>query len=177
MLSIKKIHIVIGILVSFLLASLFGDVIRTFISQSALANELARTYIQDEGDKSYSQTLLNPVIYYQCAILFAFTFLETPIRKMTPYYDVFRNGYFYSTVLLIVLYKFAIVSGRTSTILATYEIVMVPMCLLALKKHFRYFMLFILLVLYTILFNEYWQPVYMDTNLMERVIQDENYGI
>ena len=96
---------------------------------------------------------------------------------MTPYYDVFRNGYFYSTVLLIVLYKFAIVSGRTSTILATYEIVMVPMCLLALKKHFRYFMLFILLVLYTILFNEYWQPVYMDTNLMERVIQDENYGI
>lgn len=177
MLSIKKIHIVIGILVSFLLASLFGDVIRTFISQSALANELARTYIQDEGDKSYSQTLLNPVIYYQSAILFAFTFLETPIRKMTPYYDVFRNGYFYSTVLLIVLYKFAIVSGRTSTILATYEIVMVPMCLLALKKHFRYFMLFILLVLYTILFNEYWQPVYMDTNLMERVIQDENYGI
>ena len=103
--------------------------------------------------------------------------MEKPIRKITPYYDVFRNGYFYSTVLLIILYKFAIVSARTSTILATYEIVMVPMCLLALKNNIRYLILFVLFVLYTILFNIYWQPVYMDTNLIERVMQDENYGI
>lgn len=134
-LNIKKQHIYIGILLSLLMALFFGSAIHGYVSQSDLANDWARSYVQEGTEKSYSGSLSNPVIWYQIVILFLWTFFENRLSKLTEHYYTIRNAYFYSTVLLIVLYQFAILAGRTSTVFATYEVLMIPLFPLLFKNN------------------------------------------
>lgn len=135
--SRKKIYY--GVLLSFFISAAFSSVIMDFISQSDIIRDMATDYVDKEGnnDKAYAADLTNPMIYYQCIILFIYTFMEERLAPMSKYYYVFRNGYFMSTVILIILCQYAVLSARVSTIFATFEIFMIPMIFKALPKSQR----------------------------------------
>ena len=133
--NVKKWHVYVGILFALLIAIVFGGAIHEMLSESDLANEWARSYVEEDSEKAYSNSLSNPVIWYQIVILFMWTAFEKRLSLMTEHYYTIRNAYFYSTVLLIVLYQFAILAGRTSTVFATYEMLMVPLFPLLFKSN------------------------------------------
>lgn len=135
--KIKRSYIYWGIFVSLIFAAYFGGTIRDMVSQSDIANEWARSYIEEGSEKAYSNDLTNPVIWYQIIILFIWTFYEERLSKLTEHYYTIRNAYFYSTVILIVLCQYAILAGRTSTLFATYEIFMIPLFVVLLPRSNR----------------------------------------
>lgn len=147
-LRISKNVIFIGILVSFIVSALFSHQIMDFISQSEVIQEMAKDYVDKEGnnDKAYAADLTNPMIYYQCFILAIYTLLENKLTSLSRFYYVYRNGFFMSTVVLIVLCQYAILSGRVSTIFATFEIFMIPMIFKGLNKSYRLMAYFLLLI-------------------------------
>ncbi len=135
--NIKRSYIYWGILVSLIVSFYFGGTINDIVSQSDIANEWARSYIEEDSEKAYSNDLTNPVIWYQIFILFIWTFFEGKFSKLTEHYYTIRNAYFYSTVLLIILCQYAILAGRTSTVFATYEIIMIPLFPLLFNRNNR----------------------------------------
>lgn len=58
---------------------------------------------QDYSQYTAGYGLSNPVIYYQTMILMAFMFRERKLCNAIPYYFTIRNGYLYSTTILILL--------------------------------------------------------------------------
>lgn len=159
--KLQKVHIFIGLLLAFIVAIWGGNTIKHLISSSSFIQDMARNYIDDDSEKKYSATLANPMIYYQCCILLLFTIYEKRLRISIKCYDLIRFGYFYSTVLLIVLYDYAIIAGRTSTIFATYEMVIVPSFLLTLRGSLKKIYLCIFVVLYSAFFILNWKPIQM----------------
>lgn len=135
--KIKKYHIYWGIAVSLILAAFYGGFIRDLVSQSSIANEWARSYVQEGTEKSFSNDLTNPVIWYQIIILLFYTYHESFFSRLTIHYYTFRNAFFYSTVILIVLCQYAVLAARLSTIFATYEMIIVPMLPLKYKGFSR----------------------------------------
>lgn len=135
--KIKRSYIYLGIFASLIIAAYFGGTIRDIVSQSEIANEWARSYIEEGSEKAYSNDLTNPVIWYQIFILFIWTFYEDILSKSTEHYYTIRNAYFYSTVVLIVLCQYAILAGRISTIFATYEMIIVPLFIVLFPKNNR----------------------------------------
>lgn len=135
--KINRSYIYLGIFASLIIATYFGGTIRDIVSQSEIANEWARSYIEEGSEKAYSNDLTNPVIWYQIFILFIWTFYEDILSKSTEHYYTIRNAYFYSTVVLIVLCQYAILAGRISTIFATYEMIIVPLFIVLFPKNNR----------------------------------------
>jgi len=150
--EIKKWHIYTGIAIAFIAAAFYGDAIKNFVQGSDYINDMASSYVKEGSEKAYSQTLANPMIYYQVFILFVFTYLEDRLKKLTEHYYTIRNAYFVSCVLLIVLVQYAILAGRTSTVFATYEMIMIPMLVLLFKKKDRAFPIIIIGIVSTIFF-------------------------
>ena len=128
MLPIRKIHILCGLALAFLAAGFLGGTIKQVISNFD---------ITEGSENAWSNDLSNPMIYYQTIILLIFTYGEKTFVRLTKYYYTIRNAYFYSTLLLIVLCVYGTVAGRTSTIFATYEIVILPLIIRATKKEYR----------------------------------------
>jgi len=153
---IKPKHIYIGIILSLMISQFLGGPIRNWIQASDFANDMASSYIKENSERAFANDLTNPVIWYQIFILFAFTFYEDRLKPLSKYYYIFRNGYFYSTCILIVLCQFAILSGRTSTIFATFEIAMVPMLLYMFGKKERMGLYLIFGIAYIFLFYMNW---------------------
>ena len=89
------------------------------------------------------------MIIYQSALLLLLTFNEKKLREITPHYVTFRNGYLYSTVWLITLSSFHVLSARGSTITATYECFFLPLFIGLFRKKDR-FIPYIALYLYAI---------------------------
>lgn len=150
--KIKSSYIYWGIGVAFVLALFFGGAIRSWVQNSDYMMDMASSYIQEGSEKAFASDLSNPVIWYQVLVLFMFTFFEDKFSRLTPYYYVIRNGYFYCTFILIVMCQFAIVAARTSTIFATYEMVMVPIILTFFKKDVRAIPYIVLGIAYAVLF-------------------------
>ena len=117
---------------------------------------MARSYVQEGSEKAFSNDLTNPMIYYQTFLLLYFTYNEDKLSKLTPYYYVIRNAYFYSTVILIILCQYAILAARTSTIFATYEIAMIPLFVIIFPPRSRWIPLLSLLFVYAIFFYLNW---------------------
>lgn len=153
---IKPKYIYIGIGIALLIGQFGGGYIRDLIQNSEFANDMASTYIQENSERAWSNNLTNPVIWYQIFILFAFTFFEKQLKPLSEYYYIFRNGYFYSTCILIVLCQFAILAGRSSTIFATFEVAMVPMLLYMFGKKERLGLYLIFGIAYIFLFYMNW---------------------
>lgn len=154
-LKITSKWVYIGIFASFFISSTFSLQIMDFISQSDTIQDMATDYVDKEGEnaKAYAADLTNPMIYYQCLILFVYTFLEKKLAPMSKYYYVFRNGYFMGTVILIVLCQYAVLSARVSTIFATFEVFMIPMIIKALPKSYQVAAYIALLAPMVVFFN------------------------
>lgn len=157
---IKSSFIYIGIIVSLILAAAYGNVVKAWVQSSPFIMDMGGDYLREGSSKAFSNDLSNPVIWYQTFVLFAFTFFEERLKKLTPYYYLMRNGYFYCTCILIVMCQYAIVAARCSTLFATFEIAMVPLLVNILGKKNRSFVYVVLAVPYIILFALNWSPDY-----------------
>ena len=154
--SFSKVQIYLGLVLSFIIAGFFGGFIKDLVSSSDFVNEMARSYVEEGSEKAWSNTLANPMIYYQSLMLLFFTFNEDKLSKLSPYYYIIRNAYFYSTVILIVLCQYAVLAARTSTIFATYEIAMIPLFVMLFRPKNRLIPMAAVLLAYSVLFYLNW---------------------
>ena len=135
--NLSKKQIYWGLVVSFIIAQFFGGYVKNIVDNSDWMMDMASSYIQEGSSKAFSNDLTNPVIWFQTIVLVLFTYHEDRLKKMTPYYYIYRNGYFTSTVLLIVMCQYAVVAARTSTLYATFECMMIPLLLTLFPKKDR----------------------------------------
>lgn len=111
---------------SLVIAALFSPFINDKVAAFSAVYNVATSYTDDTSSYTIGKGLSNPMIYFQIFILLVYTFLERRLANVAPYYHTFRNGYLYSTIILILMSSFATLSGRTSTIFATLEIFIIP---------------------------------------------------
>lgn len=153
-LKLKKWHIVTTLLVALFVASTYGEIIYTLISNIDFIQDMAGEYANKENGSVwvYDAGISNPMIYYQMLILLPFTFADKEIKQLTPHYYVLRDGLFLSTLLLILLCQYGTLAGRTSTVLATYDMFMAPLLMHLSQKRYKIIVCFILLLVYVVLF-------------------------
>lgn len=152
----NKWQIVVGLVIAFLIAGIWGGTVKSIVSGSYWAQELAASYIEEGSVKAWENDLRNPMIYYQCIILLFYSFMENPLSKLSIHYYTFRNAYFYSTLLLIVLCQYGIVAGRTSTVFATYEMIMIPMIVVGVGRKQRFIPYILILIFGLFFFIKNW---------------------
>lgn len=134
--ELKKNHIYVGLVIAFILGAFFQGPISAFVTDSATDFDVATTYVQGRYVEE-AKGLKNPMIYFQVVVLLLYVFLEKRIAKNDSYYYVFRNGYWYSTLILITFCTFTTLSGRTSSLFATLEFVIIPSLLFHFPKNYR----------------------------------------
>lgn len=135
MINVKKIHIIIGIVLAFVISINYSDIIMTFINNNA-SDMMIETYTGEKFIREYG--LSNPMIYYQLFLLMAYTFAENRMKLTTEHYYTIRNAYFYSTFFLIALSCYTALSGRTSSLFATLEVVIIPSLVFSFYKNIRW---------------------------------------
>lgn len=122
--KIKKWHIVLGVVIAFILGGVFTGPIRLLVADYATDLNMGTTYISKDFQRE--QGLLNPIIYFQLIILFAYTFNERILKWTSSDYYTIRTAYFYSTFILISLSMYTALSGRTSSMFSTLEMAIIP---------------------------------------------------
>ena len=123
MIDIKKKHIIIGIVISFFIAAFYSPLVMQIVGDNA-SDLNVQTYVTEEYQREYG--LLNPMIYFQLFLLFMYTYTEKSMKYTTPHYYTIRTAYFYSTMILITFSAYTALSGRTSSMFATLEMVIIP---------------------------------------------------
>ncbi len=142
-LPVNRITILIGLGIAFVLGAFFQGPISMFVTDQAYDLNVATTYVQG-GYVSKAMGLANPMIYFQCFLLLSYTFLEHKIAPHEKYYRVIRDGYFYSTLILISFCSFTALSGRTSTMFATLEFAVIPSLVYLFNRNNRIIAFFIM---------------------------------
>lgn len=133
MINIKKWHIWTGIAVAFILGGVFTGFMRGLVSE--YASDIASNYVQDVYQREWG--LLNPVIYFQLAVLYLYTQNEEVLKYTSEDYYTMRTAYFYSTFILISVSMYTTLSGRTSSMFATLEMAIIPPIINTLSKKNR----------------------------------------
>lgn len=139
MIKINKKVIFISLGVAFVVAATMSAVIFSSIADYSAQYEIGETYTMKRSQYTTGLGLMNPMIYYQTFVLLAFTLLERRLRPTVPYYDTLRDGYLYSTLVLIVLCPFLVLSARISTIFATFEMFILPALPFGVPKKYSVF--------------------------------------
>lgn len=140
--DVNKKIIIIGLVIAFILGGFFQGPISALVAENA--SDLSITTYTQGIFVDRALGLGNPMIYFQTFLLLAYTFLEDRIKPVTPYYKIIRDGYFYSTLILIIFCSFTALSGRTSTIFATLEFAIIPSLIFMFNKKNRIFALFLM---------------------------------
>lgn len=122
--KVKKWHIVLGIIIAFILGGVFTGPIRALVADYVTDMNIGVTYLEKYYQRE--QGLLNPMIYFQLIVLFAYTFNERILKWTSPDYYTIRTAYFYSTFILISLSMYTALSGRTSSMFSTLEMAIIP---------------------------------------------------
>lgn len=130
--NINKKIVLIGLGVAFIIGGFFQGPVSAFVTDNA--NDLnVVTYTQGIYVEQ-AKGLANPMIYFQCFLLLTYTYLEKSLEPITEYYRIIRDGYFYSTLILICFCSFTALSGRTSTMFATLEFSIIPSLIFLFNK-------------------------------------------
>lgn len=153
MVKIKKWHIVAGVIIAFILGGVFTEPIRLLVADYSTDMNLGSTYITKEYQRE--QGLMNPMIYFQLIVLFAYTFNERILKLTSPDYYTIRTAYFYSTFILISLSMYTALSGRTSSMYSTLEMAIIPTMINTFVKKNRIVAYIGLGVALTIIFSMY----------------------
>ena len=155
--------IIISLIVAAILSQFAMQSISTFVySWSQDLNY--ETYTQREYVE-HALGLRNPMIYWQVFILILFLLKEKEISQQTPYYHFFKSGYFYSTLILIIFCNYTALSGRTSTLFATFEIFIIPLIIKGSKGATK----FAFSILFAVTFSYFFYIKYTET--MENIIK------
>lgn len=149
-------------------------IVAAILSQFAMQSisSIVDSWSQDLNYKTYTQHeyveqalgLSNPVIYWQVFILGLFMIKEKDIAQQTPYYKFLRSGYFYSTLILILFCNYTALSGRTSTLFATFEIFIIPLIINNSKNISKN----LLSLFFAIMFSYFLYAKYTET--MQRIL-------
>lgn len=131
----KRIYICIGLAIAFVIVA--GAPFRSWVQTWSANMEIAETYTMEGSKYSQGKGLANILIYYQILVLTLYCMAEKRLAPSMPYYYIFRDGYLFSTLLLIIFSSFAVLSGRTATIFATFEIFILPSLVYALPQKYR----------------------------------------
>lgn len=159
---INKKIIVGGLVIAFIIGGFFQRPISRFIIDNASDLNVV-TYTQDQYI-SKAKGLANPMIYFQSFLLLVYTFLENKLAPITKYYNVIRDGYFYSTLILICFCSFTALSGRTSSQFATLEFAIIPSLVYMFEKKERgYALIFMAIALLGIMYM--YMPEYIKWSL------------
>lgn len=133
--NIKKKYIVLGIGIAFVIAAFFSGIVRSMVADNA-SDLNVTTYVASEYQREWG--LSNPMIYFQTFLLLVYTFTEKKMRQTTSHYLTIRNAYFYSTLILITFSCYTALSGRTSSMFATLEMVIIPSIAYSFAKKNRW---------------------------------------
>ena len=149
-------------------------IIAAVLSQFAMQSisSIVESWSQDLNYEVYTQQdyvasalgLKNPMIYWQVFILGLFILKEKEISQQTPYYHFFKSGYFYSTLILILFCNYTALSGRTSTLFATFEIFIIPLIINNSKNISKN----LLSLFFAIMFSYFLYTKYTET--MQRIL-------
>lgn len=131
----KRWHIILGVALAFVFSLTITDSISSMVD--AYSSDLHYSSYTISETNEAAKGLRNPMIYFQLAILFTFMFMESKLEIKSAYYFVFRTGYFYSTLFLILFCNYEALSGRTSTMYATLEMFIIPLICNNLPKKKR----------------------------------------
>ena len=134
MVRVKRWHIWTGIAVAFILGGVFTGFMRGLVAE--YASDIASTYVYAEGYQR-EWGLLNPVIYFQLAVLYFYTENENVLKYTSEDYYTMRTAYFYSTFILISVSMYTALSGRTSSMFSTLEMAIIPAILNTFSKRNR----------------------------------------
>lgn len=121
----KKWHIYLGLFLAVIASQTFVDYISGWVEN--YSDDLNYTVYTQGIYVKRALGLSNPMIYYQSILLFLFTYTEKDLKQYDKYYYIFRTGYFYSTLILILFCNYTALSGRTSTVFATFELFIIPL--------------------------------------------------
>ena len=133
MVRIKRRHIWTGIAIAFIIGGVFTGFMRGLVAE--YASDIASTYVRDEYQREWG--LLNPVIYFQLAVLYLYTQNEEVLKNTSEDYYTMRTAYFYSTFILISVSMYTALSGRTSSMFSTLEMAIIPAILNTFSKRNR----------------------------------------
>lgn len=111
---------------AYVIAGLFSAFVVSQVTTFFEIAGLGSTYTSEDSVYTQGLGLANPMVYYQTLVLLVYTFNEKKLASVCPCYMTVRNGYLYSTLLLITFSAFGTLSGRTSTIFATLEVFILP---------------------------------------------------
>ena len=155
--NVKKSHVYIAIAISFLVGFWGQDFIHTLVEDNASDLNVGERYTDAGGETKQIVGLgmRNPMIYFQCFILLAYTLLEERLAPLNKYYYIIRNAYLYSTIILICFCSYKVLSARTSSMYATLEFVIIPSLIFMFNKKNRLLAFAITGILLTIIFNMY----------------------
>lgn len=121
----NKWQIVAVLAFAFVIGGFFSEVLQNYIVDTSQDLDVATTYTQGAFVEE-AKGLANPLIYLQSFLLLAFTFNEDRLKNRVPHYYTIRVAYLYSTFILTAFSMFTALSGRTSTMFATLEFVIIP---------------------------------------------------
>lgn len=158
---LSKKSIIIGLVLAFVFSQTLAGSIQGVVDQ--YSEDLQYTTYTQGDYVEQALGLRNPMIYFQIAILLLFSHYEKDLRGKLKYYDLYRWGYFYSTLFLIVFCNYTALSGRTSTMFATVEMFILPFILSELKGFKRYAFMGLLGVVFVYFFWSKMMNAYMMT--------------
>lgn len=122
---------------AFAFAVLCQSFLTSFLQNITAASEIGTSYAGGTSEHTIGRGIYNPMIYYQVVLLLLYSCLKPRLDSSVKYYNTIKNAYLYSTILLIALSPFLIVSGRLSTIFATLEICILPAFIKATNYKYR----------------------------------------
>lgn len=151
--KVKKKHIIMGIMAAFVVSYYFSDYIKQLVGDNASDLNIS-SYASEEYTREFG--LANPMIYFQLFLLLMYTFTEKRMRLTTGHYETIRNAYFYSTLILIIFSCYTALSGRTSSMFATLEMVIIPSLAFSFMKRNRWLAFIVMGVAMTAIFYMNW---------------------
>lgn len=131
----KNWMVIVGLLLALVLSQTLAGSIESYVDHYSQDLQYT-TYTTDEY-KDEALGLSNPMIYFQTVILLLYCFCHKSLHCSMKYYELFKSGYFYSTLILILFSNYTALSGRTSTMFATTEMFILPHILLGYKGKAR----------------------------------------
>lgn len=142
--SSKKVFSILGIafLANFIIS---GNIENVNIILGKIINQ---EYITVSYGISVSKGYSNPILWYQLIVLIILVLMKKYLYK-NEYYEMLKNIYMISFVVLVIFMPWGVVSGRISSIFSTVEIFIFPLFISGVKNKIKAKILFA--VVFTIL--------------------------
>lgn len=156
--KMKKWHVIVGIAASFLIGAFGQGFMHTLVEDNASDLNVGIRYTDAGGERKQlvGLGLYNPMIYFQCFLLLAYTFLEKRLASINKYYYIIRTAYLYSTMILICFCTYKVLSARTSSMYATLEFAIIPSLIYLFNKKNRMFAFLATGIVLTVIFYLYY---------------------